>query len=89
MMAVSWNIEQIRKTVEDLARRLGKSTSGLRKKATEGAAVAETTVKRELRSLDKEIAALKKSASRLKKQAIKEIGIQKRRRAAAKKRKKK
>ena len=88
-MAVSDSIAKIRKTAEDLAKRLSKSTAGLRKKASKSAASAEATVKRELRAMDKEIAALRRSAARLKQQAKKEIAIQKRRRAAAKKRKKK
>jgi len=88
-MAVSDNIAKIRKAAEDLARKLSKSTAGLRKTATKSAASTEARVKWELRAIDKEIAALKRSAVRLKKQAAKEIGIAKKRRAAAAKKRKK
>jgi len=86
-MAISESIRKTRATAAAIAREIGKSATELRKKAKKSAAAAEITVRRELRALDKEISALKRSAMRLRKQAKKEIAIAKRRRAAKRRKK--
>jgi len=86
-MAISESIRKARATAAAIAREIGKSATELRKKAKKSAAAAEITVRRELRALDKEISALKRSAMRLRKQAKKEIAIAKRRRAAKRRKK--